>query len=767
MRSACAVAVGTLGFTLAGPAAAAPPQGPLNGSLGPDDIPHPLGAQRRALVSEGIQAQLSGGNVANGVYKTKSGKYVELERTSEDAIFTLLGEFGPNPSPYFGGPPGPLHNEIAEPDRAFDNVTIWVEDFSRPYFQNLLFSSEDGANSVRNYYIEQSSGRYAVHGEVTDWVTVPFNAPHYGSDWCNDIVCWTVWWFIEDGLNAWYQQQLDSGATPDEIDQLLSQFDVWDRYDYDGDGDFNEPDGYLDHFQAVHAGVGQEAGGGAQGSDAIWSHRWYVQLTGVGEGGPTVDGVTVPLGGVQIGGSKYWVGDYTIEPENGGVGVFAHEFAHDLGLPDLYDYGGENSTGFWTLMSSGSWTSDGTEDLGSRPTQMGTWEKLMLGWLDYDVAFSGLQSQHALGPAEYNSNDAQALIVVLPDKEVQTQIATPYEGQHFYYSGADDNLDNYVYGFYSIGDDETLTARVHYDIEPGWDYAYAFAWDYVNDVWYNLDTSVSTDDNPNGQNFGYGITGDSGGEWVELTAALPPAGDYMIGFEYWTDGYVIYPGFSVDAIEVGERPLDGAETPGTLTLQGFEITTGTQTSWHFNAYIAENRRYLGYDDALKTGPYNFGFLDFDEPDLGPYADYVEHFRYQDGLLINYWDTSYADNDVSRHHGGGLLLPVDAHPAPMVRKDGSMESLRVQSFDSTFSLDEVDKMNLHWLGKKTNYPARPGNCMFDDNQSYYTSEMPTASVVVPKTNTQIRIDAEDSKGRVMYVSVGNGAFASDETACQAN
>ena len=29
---------------------------------------------------------------------------------------------------------------------------------------------------MRNFYIEQSSGRYTVHGDVTDWVPVPGNA---------------------------------------------------------------------------------------------------------------------------------------------------------------------------------------------------------------------------------------------------------------------------------------------------------------------------------------------------------------------------------------------------------------------------------------------------------------------------------------------------------------------------------------------------------------------------------------------------------------
>ena len=115
----------------------------------------------------------------------------------------------------------------------------------------------------------------------------------------------------------------------------------WDRYDFDGDGDFNEADGYIDHFQAVHAGEGEEAGADA---DAIWSHRWYVG-TGYGTTGPSVGGANNLGGGAQIGDSKYFIGDYTVEPENGGLGVFAHEFGHDLGLPDYYDTaGGENGT---------------------------------------------------------------------------------------------------------------------------------------------------------------------------------------------------------------------------------------------------------------------------------------------------------------------------------------------------------------------------------------------------------------------------------------
>ena len=89
----------------------------------------------------------------------------------------------------------------------------------------------------------------------------------------------------------------------------------------------------------MHAGEGEDAGGGAQGEDAIWSHRWYVNSTDYGTTGPA----GAKFGGAQIGDTGFWIGDYTVEAENGGLGVFAHEYAHDLGLPDFYDTaGGEN-----------------------------------------------------------------------------------------------------------------------------------------------------------------------------------------------------------------------------------------------------------------------------------------------------------------------------------------------------------------------------------------------------------------------------------------
>jgi immune inhibitor A len=727
-----------------------------------DNAAHPLGTAQQEAKAVAIDATLHSkpdGDRNDHTHRNSKNHYVELDRLGEDKIWTIIGQFGTQIHPSYGGDAGPLRNQIPQPDRTVDNSTIWAPDFSKAYYQNMLFSGAPGAISMRNYYIAQSSNRYAVNGEVTDWVQVPYNEARYGADYCGDIVCATTWLYVRDSAQAWYDSQIAAGKSAADIDAYLSQFDVWDRYDADGDGNFNEPDGYIDHFQAVHAGEGEETGGGAQGTDAIWSHRWYAFYNLIGSTGPDPSHL---LGGVQIGGSKYWIGDYTVEPENGGVGVFAHEYGHDLGLPDLYDTSGnvggaENSTGFWTLYSSGSYGSSGKpkDGIGTAPTDMSAYEKLFLGWSNYKTVNYNQKADVRLGPAEYNTKEAQQLVVLLPNKQISTFIANPYAGANFYHSGAGNDLDNRMTRSITLPTGVvSLSAKILYDTETDWDYAYLT----VNDT--PVHTNLSSPANPNGQNFGEGITGSSNDAWVDLTADLSAyAGQTVnLGFRYWTDGAVAGSGVALDNIDITGQPLDDAETDPGWTYAGFIRTTGTVTQSFANYYIAEYRQYVSYDTALRTGPYNFGFLDTK-------PNWVEHFPYQNGLLVWYLDYSFPDNNVGSHCAdgrcGGFFLPVDAHPDLLLRPDnGQVWRPRIQSYDSTFGTEKTDRICLH---VNTTYVKCYGNLnanpLFDDTQSYWVAPNPAisnfgwASVPLPGFGVKIRVTSMDDKpGTFMEVKV---------------
>jgi hypothetical protein len=51
-------------------------------------------------------------------------------------------------------------------------------------------------------------------------------------------------------------------------------------------------------------------------------------------------------------------------------------------------------------------------------------------------------------------------------------------------------------------------------------------------------------------------------------------------------------------------------------------------------------------------------------------DWVEHFPYQNGLLVSCWDTKHSDNNESQHPGEGEILPIDSHPQPNYKLDGA-------------------------------------------------------------------------------------------------
>lgn len=774
------------GLTVGTPAAGATPATDLAAQTrvgaGADDLPGSGDVKRRALRQEALSDVLKGTRVtekrgastvvkvgqkpaAKAKNKINNGpvdQYVELSREKTDKILVVLAEFGNQRDPAYPdvdtdaatpGPvrfDGPLHNQIPEPDRRVDNSTIWQPNYNRQHFQNLYFATNPNADSLANYYRKQSSGRYSVEGLVTDWTRVPFNEARYGRSNgfpCGGIICNNSFDLVKDGANAWYAGQLAAGRTPAQLRAQLATFDIWDRTDFDGDGDFNEPDGYIDHFQIVHSGGDQADGDPTYGEDAIWSHRGFAF-------GNTTSGPDGNLqGGTQIGDTGIWVGDYTMQPENGGIGVFCHEYGHDLGLPDEYDtsLAGQNNVNWWSLMAQQRVSGPG-EVLGTRVNDMDAWSKLQLGWLDYEVVVAGQNRTLELGPHEYNSAKAQGVVVVLPDKVKTFRWGDPFAGANQWWSTKGDNLSTTMTRELDLTGKSSaaLTLKARFDIEPDFDFLYTQVSTDGGATWTSLDGTAGGVAFQHDSGGSPALSSSSGGNWVDMNVSL----DSVVGknvlfrFQYRTDGGLALNGFFADNITItadgATLVSDGAEN-GTngWTLKGFRTTTGTETQSFDNFYLASNRTYQSYGQYMRTGPYNFGFP--------TKPDFVEHFAYQTGLLVSYWDTSEVDNNTSQHQGSGMILPVDAHPAPIYNLEGRPWRERIAGYDAPFSLSRADSFTLHINGKASFIRGQNAVPLFDDTKTFFFADQPNAGVFLPATGTTIRVVSQS--GTSMRIRIG--------------
>ena len=593
---------------------------------------------------------------------------------------------------------------------------------------------------------------------MAGWVQVPFNEARYGRSTdldntdpkvCSSVVCDNAYFLVTDSINALLARYQKQGRTPAQVKAAFARFDQQDRYDYDGDGDFREADGYVDHFQVVHAGGDESDGDPRQGEDALWAHRSYVGFADIGRTGPSFN----KLGGTPVGDTGLFIGDYTMQPENGGVSVFTHEYGHDLGLPDHYDTaGGSNGVEFWNLMAQSRLNGEG-EPLGTRAGDLSAWDKLQLGWLDYDTVRTGQERTIDLGPHEYNSAKAQAILAVLPKKEVVTQYGAPASGDKQYFTGNRDDLtSSLTYPVDLIGKSGGLlemTAR--YAIELDFDYLYVQSSTDGGETWTSLDGTADGKPFVKDGSGQPAISGTTEGRDVTVRVPLPTLDgeDGLLRLYYRTDGAVSDGGAFLDDITVtagGTTVLsDGAEGATTGVLDGFTVVGSSATALFDNFYLASNRSYVSYDKYLETGPYNF-----DDPAR---PDHVEHFSYQQGLLVSYWDTSQADNNTSVHPGEGLVLPVDAHPAPQLKSTGAPWRTRVQVFDAPFSLQNAASFTLHdtVTGEPHLIKGQPYNRFFDDTQSYWDPIIPTSSVKVPNTGTTMRVVRQN--GTSMTVRVG--------------
>lgn len=131
-----------------------------------------------------------------------------------------------------------------------------------------------------------------------------------------------------------------------------------------------------------------------------------------------------------------------------------------------------------------------------------------------------------------------------------------WEGDYSYYSGSGNNLSNTLTmkTFFPSEFGDTLTCRIWYSIENGWDYGYLEVSTDQGLIWKTVPGNVTTSSDPNGNNRGNGITGSSSG-WVaaefylDQVEGMEEGSNLNIRFSYLTDSYVEDEGFYIDLID--------------------------------------------------------------------------------------------------------------------------------------------------------------------------------------------------------------------------
>ncbi|UCD63775.1 MAG: immune inhibitor A [Candidatus Zixiibacteriota bacterium] len=703
-----------------------------------------------------------------------------------DKLLVLLVDFSNTPYTWTptGGQPrtaaGPLHNQIPRPDNDFD---LWVPNFDAQHYQAMLFApggwslpGDDpyypGAarGSLHDYYLEQSYGRYTVDGDVYGWFTVPRPEAYYGDD------------DPAGGLD-----RLGPGTPATLVQHAVSvinaasavnwtAYDVADPWDLDGDGDYDEPDCIVDHPVFVHAGADQSAGGGAQGDDALWSYSTHLGALGKVSNVGTCD---------WLGSAGTYIYNYTVMPEDGGVGIFAHEFAHDIGLEDEYDtayssgaYG--DSPGSWSLMASGAW---GGRPGQTQPSDLSVYGRMLLGWVSpsdgslIDVDFASLDEPVTLRLEQVERwggpGTANAVRILLPDQIVE--INEPYRGKTEWFGGQANLLDNTLRREVDLTGvaTATLSFATWYDIEAGWDFSFVQVSTDGGASWSSLPIDGTTTEHEPGALATIvaqlpGFTGSSGG-WVEKSFDLSAyAGQtILLQFRCMTDPYTANAGFFIDDIEVRGTPhgpvfSDGAETPDPgWSADGWTRTDGTEKKAHY--YLAEWRNL----NAMQTPYGGTSIVNFDAglqqvpvyDQYGPTPTQPFYFPYASGLLLWYRDTNYTDNWTGDHPGHGMLLVVDAHDRPLVHRPrpsywmSAVCIALIQSCDATFSLERAPDITLLEYGVAQTYNG--GNAMpgFDDRRTYWNPSIPFASVITPTYGLVFRIMAQAEDGSAVVLGIG--------------
>lgn len=225
-------------------------------------------------------------------------------------------------------------------------------------FMNKEGFSEFAHNgSVRDYFIQNSMGKFTPTFDVYGPITVPGSRESYGNTLTGN-----------KGAKQAMQEALDTLVKRGGID-----FSLYDK----------DKDGFVDFFFMLFAGIGAANSGN---KNAIWPHAGNIGNIGNPKNGVKLtDNIYMNRYACanEISGKAYKKNSATSTIE--GIGTVVHEFGHVLGLPDLYDTKKTNPRkplGSWDIMASGSYNCPNNtyNTQCCSPPLFSAFERMSLGW---------------------------------------------------------------------------------------------------------------------------------------------------------------------------------------------------------------------------------------------------------------------------------------------------------------------------------------------------------------------------------------------------
>ena len=192
-------------------------------------------------------------------------------------------------------------------------------------FNQVGYSVNGNAGSIRDYFLASSAGKLSVEATVVGPYTAANNMAYYG-------------------------QNYEGTHTDMHVRELVTEAVIFADPEVDFSQFTNGEGENVSCVYVIYAGVPESSG---NNSNTIWPHRSRLYSSFA------IDGVYVSDYGVS---SEKQGSEYNPQPPT--IGTICHEFSHVLGQADYYDtdyneQGSFNDHDSWDLMCSGNYNNDG------------------------------------------------------------------------------------------------------------------------------------------------------------------------------------------------------------------------------------------------------------------------------------------------------------------------------------------------------------------------------------------------------------------------